>query len=59
MWEVFSRVLFPVDSFTALVVPTTCSLTTCLITSKGDRFQRGKLPEITVNCGNFTTTGGL
>ena len=30
MWEVFSRVLFPVDLFTGLVVPTTCSLTTCL-----------------------------
>ena len=32
MGEVFSWVLFPVDSFTGLVVPTTCSLTTCLTT---------------------------
>ena len=32
MGEVFSWVLFPVDLFTGLVVPTTCSLTTCLTT---------------------------
>ena len=32
MGEVFSWGFFPVDLFTGLVVPTTCSLITCLIT---------------------------
>ena len=37
---VFGPFLVPVDLFIGVVVPTTCSLTTCLITCKGDRFHR-------------------
>ena len=35
-----ARFGFQVDLFIGVVVPTTCSLTTCLTTCKGDRFHR-------------------
>ena len=52
----YFRVSFLVDLSTGVVVPTTCSLTTCLTTCICVGFGTGKLSQIAQACGNFAET---